>query len=268
MSTAPSTDTPSDAKAPEVKIDQFGVQMKARLVDTINEHNALAARVKAASGDEQSLLETLRENNDSDEAKKITAAIEELDNKREALHAKRDEILKPIAAKMIEDSKAGLGDAEAKAADLLKTINAGKKYLSDLYTEAALADLPDIVGKRRASSGGSGGGTGARRIRGFDVYIDGVLATGRNGKGEQVSNMASAAKILGVETENLRDAFFAAAGTDDSSKYPKEVEFTVTVTEGEGDDAKPVVKTIVAKRVAADEPRATEKAASTEEPAY
>lgn len=245
------------AEAPVVNLDEFGTMAKARLVETISQHNVLAGRVKAATGDEQTALEVLRENSDNPEAQKITAAIEDLDNKREALFLKRDEILKPEAAKMVEESKAGLGDSEAKAADLLKTINAGKKYLSDLYGEAAIADLPAIVGKRRASSGNQGG-SGQRRIRGFDVYVDGVLATGRNGKGEQVSNMAAAAKTLGVDTEDLRNAFWEAAGTDDSSKYPATVTFTVTVTEGEGDAAKPVTKTIVAKRVAEGETRATE----------
>lgn len=249
------------AAKPEPKIDEFGQQLKERLANTINEHNALAARVKAASGDEQSLLETLRENNDNEQAQKITAAIEDLDNKREALINKRDEILKPIAQQMIEDSKAGLGDAEAKAADLLKTIKQGKGYLVDTYGEGADNGLPEVVGKRRAASGGTGGGSGQRRIRGFDVYIDGTLATGRNGKGEQVSNMAAAAKTLGVDTDDLRNAFWEAAGTDDSSKYPPVVEFTVTVTE----DDKPVTKSIVAKRVAENEARATEKADASSE---
>lgn len=255
-----STEAKADTK-PVVKLDEFGQQLKARIADSINQHNALAARVKAASGDEQSLLETLRENNDSPEAQKFTAAIEELDNKREALFNKRDEVLKPIAKQMVEDAKAGLGNAETEAAELLKTANAGKKYLIDTYGEGADADLPAIVGKRR-SSGGTGGGSGQRRIRGFDVFIDGKLATGRNGKGEQVSNMAAAAKTLGVDTDDLRTAFWQAAGTDDSSKYPPVVEFTITVTEGEGDDAKSVTKTVVAKRVKEDEPRATEQAAS------
>lgn len=253
---------PEATPKPAPKLDEFGNALKERLANTIKEHNALAARVKAATGDEQSLLETLRENNDNADAQKITAAIEELDEKREKLVNRRDEILKPLAAKMIEDSKAGLGNAEAEAADLLKTINKGKGYLVDTYGEGADEGLPPVEGKRRASSGGSGGGSGQRRIRGFDVYIDGTLATGRNGKGEQVSNMAAAAKTLGVDTEDLRNAFWQAAGTDDSAKYPPVVEFTVTVTEGEGDEAKPVTKSIVAKRVNEGEARATETASA------
>lgn len=246
--------TPSTSKP----LDQFGQEMKKRLVDTINEHNALAARVKAASGDFMSALDALRANSGNADADKITAKIEELDEQREALVKKRDEILKPLAEKMVEDAKAGVGDAEAQAADLLKTVNAGKKYLTDTYGEEHVEDLPAVVGKRRASSGGSGGGSGQRRIRGFDVFIDGNLATGRNAKGESVSNMAAAAKILGVDTEDLRNAFWEAAGTDDSSKYPATVEFTVTVTE----DGKPVTKSIVAKKVNDGEARATESEGS------
>lgn len=250
------SETPS---APAVTLDEFGQMAKDRLRSSIEQHNTLASRVKAATGDPQALLDNLRETYTEGDAGKITAAIEDLDNKREALFAKRDEILKPIVASMVEDAKAGVGDAEQQAADLLKTIKAGQKYLSDLYGEGAIEDLPKVVGKRAASSGS--GGTGQRRVRGFDVYIDGTLATAADAQGVKKSNLAAAAKALGVDTESLRDSFFSAAGSEDSKAWPAKVEFDVTVTEGEGDDAKSVTKHLVCKKQVTATPGATEAVA-------
>lgn len=219
--------------APAVTLDEFGNMAKARLKDSIEQHNTLASRVKAATGDPLALLDNLRETYTEGEVGKYTAAIEEIDNKREALFVKRDALLTPIVEKMVEEAKAGVGDAEQQAADLLKTIKAGQKYLSDLYGEAAIEDLPKVVGKRAASTGS--GGTGQRRVRGFDVYIDGSLATAADAQGNKKSNLAAAAKALGVDTESLRDSFFAAAGSEDSKAWPAIVEFDVTVTETDDD---------------------------------
>ncbi len=244
--------TEAPAVDPNAGLDEFGQMLKGRLKASIEEYNALASRVKAATGDPSALLDNLRENYTEDETVvKITAKIEEIDNQREALWNKRDEILKPIVAKIIEDGKSGLGDAEEKAADVLKTVNSGRKYLTEIAGgDHVLADLPPVVGKRVArAGGGTSEGTGARRVRGFDVFIDGTLATAKDAQGNDKSNLAAAAKALGVDTEDLRKQFFEAAGSDDSKAWPAEVTFDVTVTEGEGDAAKSVTKHIVAKRV-------------------
>lgn len=253
MSETTSTGAAEKPTAPAKPLDEFGTMAKDRLRATIEEYNVLAAQVKAANSDPADLLETLRDTyTDNPDVVKITEAIEKLDNQREQLYQKRDALLQPVVEQMVEQAKSGTEGLDAKVADLRSTINAGRKYITDMYGEDNLADLPALVG-RRASSGG-GGGTGARRIRGFDVYVNGTLATSKNGKGETVSNMATAAKDLGLETEVLRDAFFAAAGTDDSKKFPAEVTFHVSA--GEGDERKQYE--IRAVRVKQDEERATE----------
>lgn len=232
--------TPSNDKP----LDEFGVMAKERLLAQVEQYNALASRVKAAEGDPQALLENLRESYTEDEqVAKITAAIEDLDNKREALFNKRDSLLKPVVEKMVEEAKSGLGDAEQQAQEIAKVIKSARNYIETTYGPSHLEDVPALVGKRRAGGGG-GGGTGARRVRGYDVYVDGTLATAPDAQGNKKSNLAAAAKALGVDTEDLRNLFFQAAGSDDSKSWGNTVEFDVTVTE----DGKESVKHLVCKR--------------------
>lgn len=236
VNTEATTEAAPEPEAPPLKpLDDLGKMILANIVEKANEYNALAKRVKNASGDPMAVLDDLRENPPNDEAARYTAAIEKLDEQREQLINARDEILKPLVAQRVEEAKAGLGDAEPEAKELLKTVNAGKRYFSDIYDPRHLDEaLPNLVSLRAAATG-SGGGTDGRsgqRIRGFDVYVDDVHITAVvNGK--TVSNLATAAKHLGVETSDLRDRFQAAAGTKDPKSYPKEVSFTFETGEGE-----------------------------------
>lgn len=232
-----------------VALDEFGQMAKARLIEQINEYNALAKVVKAAEGDPAGLLDTLRTNSDDETVKKYTQAIEDLDKKREELWAKRDEILKPIVDKEIAAAKEG-SEAKAEALKALgKKVKSARNYLADTYSPEALNDLPALEGKRGGAGAGSTGGSGARRIRGFDFFIDGNLITSRDAKGNESSNAAAVAKHLGVSTEDVRQAFWTGAGTDDSSQYPPEVEFTLHT--GEGDERK--MTTVLAKRAVSDD---------------
>jgi hypothetical protein len=253
--TAPAPTAPAQPAKP---LDDFGKMAKERLLATINEYNALAAQAKAANGDPNELLDTLREVYEEDEnVNKIRATIEDLDDKREKLVSKMDEILRPVVQQRIEAAKQGTEGLDEKLKDLKATVTAGRKYITDLYGEDNLADLPKVAGTRGPNAGGGAGG--GRRIRGFDVFVDGELATSLNAKKERVSNMATAAKQIGVETEVLRDAFFAAAGTDDSSKYPPIVEFTVSAdVKAEDGTVSQKTYTVRAERVKEGEPRATE----------
>jgi len=226
------TEATATAEAPAVTLDEFGQSVLERLTETVQQYNSLMATVKAASSDPQEVLEALRDSyTEDDTVVKIRAKISDLLSQVNALEEKRDEILKPVVEERIAQAKGGTEGVEAQAGDLLKTINAGKKYLADLYGAAAIEGLPALVGKRRA--GGGGGGSGQRRIRGFDFFVNGEPATTRNAQGDEVSNAAAAAKKIGVETDLLREKFFAIAG-DDSKKYPAVVEFEVSV--GDGDE--------------------------------
>lgn len=237
------TDAP-EAKEPEAKVDplanvdEFGKQAIAKLTALITEYNSLAKVVKAAEGDASGMLAEFRDNyTDDDTVNQIRDKITELEDALEKLHAKRDELLKPIVDAEAAKAKEGLGDKPEKLAEMGKKVNASRKYIEIEYGPDVLATLPALEGKTRAGSGG--GATGNRRIRGFDVYVtpDGgteVKATSRDQKGNESSNLAAVSLLMKkepfstkVESEDLRKAFWEAAGTDDSSKYPNTVEFKI-----------------------------------------
>lgn len=250
MTTASAT---AEAKTPATPLDEFGQATVERAKGIINELNSNVKVLKASQGDAQATLEALRENPPTDDAAKLTAAIEEIDNKREALFVKRDEILKPLVAEQMEAAKNGSEGVQAKVDDLKKKVAAALKYIKELYGEEHLEGLPKVEGVR-APSTGSNAGAGGKRVRGFDFYVDGKLITTRNAQGKEVSNLAAAAKELNVAADDLRDAFYAAAGTTENKKAPAVVEFAISA--GEGDARKSY--NITAKRVNEGEARATE----------
>lgn len=237
VSETPAPAEPEVPAEPLKPLDDLGKMILNNIKEKANEYNALAKRVKAASGDPLAVIDDLRENPPTDETRRYTEAIEKLDEQREQLYTARDALLKPLVAERVEQAKSGLGNAEPEAKEMLKVINAGKKYFGDVYDPRHLegdGGLPALVSLRAASTGGAPGtdGRSGQRIRGFDVYVDGQHVTAEvNGK--TVSNLATAAKALGVETGDLRDRFQAAAGTKDPKAYPKEVNFTFEVGEGE-----------------------------------
>lgn len=240
-------------------LDEFGQDAKNRLATAIEARNALVAQLRASQGDPQELLETLRETSTDEQVAKLRTQIEQLDDKREQLFTKRDDLLKPIVEQMRNDSAAGSEDVSAKADALDKTVRAGMNYLKELYGDASLEGLPAVLARKNRATPGKGGGEGGKRIRGFDWSVDGVLQTSRDAKGVERSNTAAAAKELGIDTVALQEKFWEAAGTRDSDKYPARVEFTVTV--GEGDSA--TTSTVVAARLTKDEtPQNKEEAAA------
>jgi len=280
MTTATKTDDTTktdDATATEVKddavkteapkpdplanVDEFGKQAIAKLTALIAEYNSLAKVVKAAEGDASGMLADFRDNyTDDDTVNQIRAKINELEDALEKLHAKRDELLKPIVDSAVADSKATLGDKPEKLDALGKKVNASRKYIEIEYGSDVLATLPALEGKTRGG-GGSGGASGNRRIRGFDVYVtpDGgteVKATSRDQKGNESSNLAAVTLLFKkdpfntkVESEDLRKMFWSAAGTDDSSKYPNTVEFKIPY----GPDDAPKFANVRCVRVSNDE---------------
>lgn len=235
-------------------LDEFGQSLKERLVASIEERNTVVARLKAAEGDESTLLETLRETSDNPDVVKINAAIEDLDNKREALFQRRDEILRPIVEQTLSGTSETVEADTAKADAADKAIRSGMNYLKETYGEDAVSDLPDLISRKNRSK--SGGGEGGKRIRGFDIWVNGKLATSRDAQGVERSNFSAAAKAVGVDTRILQDAFWEAQGTQDSKQFKDRVEFNVTV--GEGDAAK--THTVVAKRLTEEQtPQASDK---------
>jgi len=224
--TEAATTTP-EVTGPPANLGEFEKMAWLRLAETIVKHNAEVSKLKAVSGDSSALMETLR-NSDSDDPaiKSLQEADEAAYRAWEEARAKLDAALAPQVEAMRADVASQVEAITAAADEHYKTIKAGQNYLKGLANEDALKGLPEIV-RVKSGSSGSGGGSGQRRIRGFDFYVNGNLATVRNAQGKESSNLAAAAKAIGVDTEALRGAFYQAMETQDAEKFKDTVKFGV-----------------------------------------
>jgi hypothetical protein len=218
------------ASAPAVVLDDFGTQAKERLGTLISKRNEKAGTIAAANGDSQGLLENLRVSSDDKTVVSLNEQIAALDEKKLALETKRDEILKPLVEEIKANAASKVEPLMAEVDELDKQIRAASNYLKSMYGAESVADLPALISRKGRETGGSNGG---RRVKGFDVYVDGVIATLRDAKGVERSNLAAAAKVAGVETSDIQKGFFEAQGTTESKSYKDSVEFTVV---GKKDD--------------------------------
>jgi hypothetical protein len=231
---APAADNAAEPKTPEVpagppaNLGEFEKMAWGRLKETIEAHNAEVGKLKAVAGDDSALTETLRNTPSNDPAiKKLQDQDEQAYRAWEQVRKALDEALAPQVEAMRSDVASQVEGITAKVDEYYKTIKAGQNYLKGLAQGDTdpLTGLPEIV--RVKSGSGSSGGSGQRRIRGFDFYVNGKLATSRNAQGKESSNLAAAAKAVGVETEALRGAFWAAQETQDAEKFKDEVKFGV-----------------------------------------
>ena len=231
--TATTPETPAaDPSGPPAYLGEFERMLWQRLADTISQHNAEVGKLKAVSGDSSALMETLRNTTSDDPAiKKLQDADEAAYKAWEAARKQLDDALAPQVEAMRADVASQVESITAKVDEHYKAIKAGQNYLKSQVTSAPegsdpLAGLPEVE-RVKSGSGGSSGGSGQRRIRGFDFYVDGKIATVRNAQGKESSNLAAAAKVVGCETEALRGAFYQAQGTQDAEKFQDTVKFQV-----------------------------------------
>lgn len=222
-------ETPEVPAGPPANLGEFEKMAWGRLKETIEAHNAEVGKLKAVSGDDSALTETLR-NTDSDDPaiRKLQQADEQAYRAWEQARAALDKALAPQVEAMRSDVASQVEGITAKVDELYKTIKAGQNYLKGLAQGDTdpLEGLPEVV-RVKGGSSTAGGGSGQRRIRGFDFYVNGKLAVSRNAQGKESSNLAAAAKAVGVETEALRGAFWAAQETQDADKFKDEVKFGV-----------------------------------------
>lgn len=197
------------------------------LVEFINEHNTLVGKVNAATGDKEALFDSIAS---QEEFADLNAKIAELQEQLEAaVNVKVEEAL--------NSDQGDVTEATEKAKELKSTIGSGLNYYKKLYGEAAAEAFPKI---ERLKGVRTGGGSGGRRIRGFNVIV--TDAAGVN----EYDNFATAAKALGVDTKELQDYFFAKAGVEKIADAPDEVVFvlkwTDTAEDGTTTDAQAEVK--------------------------
>ena len=240
------TEAPS---APAVTLDDFGQQAYDRVKVLIGSRNEKAGTIAAASGDSQGLLESLRDTSDDPQVVEFRKQIEDLDAKLFALETARDAVLAPIVEKVKADSAHLVEPLTAEVDEMDKQIKAATNYLKSMYGPEAVATLPALANRKNREAGA---GNGGRRVKGYDVYVDGTIATLRDAKGVDRSNLAAAAKVVGVETADIQAGFFTAQGTQDSKSYKDSVEFVVTGKDADGTAKDFTVKCVRGK----DEPAA------------
>lgn len=220
------TTTTPEVTGPPANLGEFEKMAWLRLEDTILKHNAEVSKLKAVSGDPLGLIQALRvADTDDPNVKKLQAAVSDLDKKLNDAIVALDEALKPQAEAMQNEAKEQVESITSKVDEYAKTIRAGQNYLKGLVGDDALKGLT-AVEKLKSGSSGSGG-SGQKRIRGFDFFVDGKLQTVRDAQGKERSNLAAAAKAIGVETEALRGAFYQAMETQDADKFKDSVKFAV-----------------------------------------
>jgi len=204
-----------------MNLDDFGKVALQRYIQVVEQHNALVAKTKAVESKEK-FAEAFM--NEALELSEFNAQIEKLESALEDLKGQRLVVATPLITPAYEAALAGVGVDPEQVKELKKQISASAKYLTSMYGDAVLADAPKPDAMRAA--GGSTGG-GGRRIRGFEVYVDGVIQGAKNADGVFKSTFSHAAKALEVETVELQRAFFEAAGQEDTKadSFPALVEF-------------------------------------------
>lgn len=223
----------SKRKAVEASLDDFGRMALDRLVSQINARNEDVERLNATGGDRITRLDSLRsdltEGKGSPDLLNLQRQIDTLEAKIGDLKEERDKALN----KQIDEEIAN-SDVDPKALEeAIKVadgnIRSGLNYATGIYGDDFKLLLPEQKprkGSRRASGGGTGGGSGKRRLRGFDVYVNGVKATTPDKDGNQKSSFSAAAKVIGLDSVDPLSSEYRAKFGDDPEKFPAEAEFT------------------------------------------
>ncbi len=186
--------------------------------------NDLVGRANAASGDRVTLTEQMRENDTDPE---VVEAREQMS--KWAL--KLDELIKPKVDAIINDSKGSVEELEKKIKEADTLVNPGINFYKKMYGDEA-AEFFTARARLKGTAVRSGG-SGGRRIRGFNVSVT------LEGKDEVTfENFSAAAKHIGVDTVDLQNAFFAKGGSEDVSKIADKVEYTINYTDTDSEGNK------------------------------
>lgn len=220
--------------------DEMRQTQSVALTEMIGKRNSLVEKINAATGNREALKESV-ENSDDEDIASLRVKIAELQDQFDAIVSERME-------KVLADSTDNAEGLKTEVVELDKVVKAGVNFYKQLYGKDAVeADLPKVVRLRGASAGGTGG----RRIRGYNVVVTIGDTT------EEFENFASAAKYLGADTSDLQEQFFAKAGVEKIKDAPDEVKFGVswkdTDEEGNETEHTATVKAYRTETVDADE---------------
>lgn len=214
----------------EIKFpDEMAKMSFETLTNLIKSRNAKVAEINASKGDAQSLMETLRETSESPEAVAAREARDKAQAELDEAILALDKAVRPLVKEM-QESAGDTKDAEAEVTSYDGQIKPGSAFFKKMYGEELAKRLPSLVRIKGFSTRGAG--ASGRRVRGFsvDVTTDDVT--------EGFDNLASAAKYLDLDTSQLQEAFFKAAGLGDNGKLkeaPDRVDFSVEYVDTDED---------------------------------
>ncbi len=208
-----------------IPLDDFGKLAVSRYEAAVAEYNKEVSKLKSVESIEdftQSFAETWEGVAD------LNANIEKLNQALEALLAERIAKITPVVVEEYKKAVESTGVNTTALDEQLKFIRSTMKYLSGIYQAEDLESLPKPEARSKGgNTAGNSGATGGKRIRGFDVRVNGVLAQMKNAQGVMKSTFTAAAKVIGCQVSELQEAFFSAAGMEDTSndEFPALVEF-------------------------------------------
>ena len=223
---------------PTVIADDFGRMAYTKVLNDSKLLESKQAEVDAYQGNASAMLDRFRETYGTD----ADSEADDTDRKRAAdlekaklavlkLEEQRDSVLNARITAATSDAAEKVGPLLADIEKLTAPVKSIRKTLVDMFGKDALYGLPAIKGVR-TSSGSSAAGTGSPRIRGFDIYVNGKLATQADQNGNQRSNLSAGAKAANVDTSVMQESFWTAQGTRDKEKFQPRVEFVVTDKDG------------------------------------
>jgi hypothetical protein len=203
-------------------LDDFGKMALQKYADDVDQYNILVNKTKAVESRDkfqESFMET------SPDLAEFNENIEKLNSALETLLSQRLIAAQPLIEPAYQAALSGVGVDPESLKELKKKIAAAAKYMTIVYGEESLKDAPKPEAMKVA--GTTSGTSGGRRIRGFDVYVDGELAGQKNAQGIIKSTFTYAAKVLEVETTDLQRAFFEEAKSEDikADDFPSMVAF-------------------------------------------
>lgn len=215
----------------ESTLDEIGAMMLSKIRAWSAEIEQAETIVKAAKSDDANLA-VIAMRDGSPGYDDYLALIEQA----ETLLAKIDAANKPKVKMPTEDE---VKAAETVAETVRGEAKAGVNYLVSIYGDAVRSLFPENLAKRHRKAGAATSGTGKRpRLSGIRVSdaegTELLVLNGDEGKDKPTFSNLSVwiSEVSGtkVETKDLQEAAFGAAGTSDlSTKAGEVIEFAYTV---------------------------------------
>lgn len=206
-----------------MELDDFGKLAYERYVALVDQYNAQVNKTKTVESREK-FQETFMA--EDPQFAEFNEKIEKLESALESVLSQRLIAATPLVETAYQNALANVGVDPEALKETKKQIAASSKFLTSMYSEDVLKDAPKPEAMR-VTSGTSNAGSGGRRIRGFDWYVDGEKAQAKNSQGVLKSTATVAARVLDVAVPDLQEAFFKNAGSEDykNESFPTVVDF-------------------------------------------